>query len=624
LTEGNLMATAKAERSSQTPTELDLVVIRFAGDSGDGMQLTGSQFTTTSALAGNDLATLPDYPAEIRAPAGTIAGVSGFQLAFSSREIFTPGDDLDVLVAMNPAALKRNLADLKRGGVLIANTDAFTARNLKLVGYETNPLEGDSLSDYRLIPIDISTRTASALADSGLSTKEVERCKNFFTLGILYWMYSRSLDPTLEWFQEKFGKKPELAAANTTVLKAGHVYGENCEIFDGRYEVRPRSGMAPGTYTSMNGNRSTALGFVAAAKQANLPLFLGSYPITPATDILHELSYLRNHGVITFQAEDEIAGICSAIGASFGGHLAITSTSGPGLALKSEALGLAHIAELPLVVINVQRGGPSTGLPTKTEQADLMQCMYGRNGEAPVPLVAAQSPSDCFDAAIEASRIALEYMTPVILLTDGYLANGSEPWKIPEVSELPKINIKHHSDKASYQPYARDEKTLTRPWAVPGTPELEHRLGGLEKEHIYGGVSYNPENHEFMIKLRAEKIERIQNSIADAHISGEDKGKLLILGWGSTFGAIETAVMELRAQGKKVSHMHLRHLNPFPKNVGKTLKAFDKVLMPEINNGQLVRLLRAEYLADNLISLPKIKGLPFKTSEIVHAALELL
>ena len=608
---------ARSPRDEKVET-LDAVVIRFAGDSGDGMQLTGSQFTNTSALVGNDLATLPDYPAEIRAPAGTLGGVSGFQLNFSSSEIFTPGDDLDVLVAMNPAALKRNLGDVKAGGTLVLNTGGFIAKNLKMAGYETSPLDDDSLNGYRVIAVDIAGLTAEALKDSGLSTREIDRCKNFFTLGILYWMYSRPLEPTLGWIERKFRGKEQLVDANSGALKAGHAYGETAEIFQGRYEVAPRSGIEPGTYVNLTGNRAIAMGLVAATQKAGLRLFLGSYPITPASDLLHELSRLKEYGVYTFQAEDEIAAVASAIGASFGGSLGVTSTSGPGLALKTEAVGLAVMAELPLVVVAVQRGGPSTGLPTKTEQADLLQAMYGRNGEAPVAIVAAQSPADCFDAAMEATRLAVKYMTPVILLSDGYLANGAEPWRIPEAEDLPDVNVSFRTDPEGFFPYLRDEKTLARPWARPGTPGLEHRIGGLEKQDVTGSVSYDPDNHARMIHLRAEKIARIADDIPDAELQGDDTGELLLVGWGSTYGALTAAVEQARAKGQKVSHLHLRHLSPMPKNVGPTLAAFKQVMVAELNAGQLVRLLRDQFLVA-AEGLNKVKGLPFKTSEITRA-----
>ncbi|MDF1563222.1 MAG: 2-oxoacid:acceptor oxidoreductase subunit alpha [Deltaproteobacteria bacterium] len=620
------MATPEAKNTETATTELDQVIIRFAGDSGDGMQLTGTQFTNTSAMAGNDLSTLPDYPAEIRAPAGTVAGVSGFQVAFSSKEVYTPGDELDVLVCMNPAALKRYLHDVKSGGTLLVNSGAFTDRGLKIAGYEENPVNDGSLSGYRVIEIDITALTAQALSETELTPKQIDRCKNFYTLGVLYWMYSRDLQPTLDWIADKFkGKgKEKFAEANALALKAGHAYGETAEIFQGRYEVGSRKNIEPGTYTALNGNRAVALGMVAASERAGIPLFLGSYPITPASEILHELSYLKHHDVVTFQAEDEIAAACSMVGASFAGHLALTTTSGPGLALKTEAIGLGVIAELPMVIVNVQRGGPSTGLPTKTEQADLMQSIYGRNGEAPVPVLAARSPAECFHAAVEAARIAVKYMTPVILLTDGYLANGSEPFRVPTLEELPEINVKFADDPATFQPYSRDEKTLARPWAIPGTPGLEHRIGGLEKQDVTGGVSYDPDNHHKMIGYRAEKIRRIAKDIEAPEINGDDSGKLLILGWGSTFGVIATTVERLRKEGKSVSQMHLRHLFPMHAKVGETLKKFDKVLVPEINFGQLDKLLRLEFLADNLVSLGIARGLPLKTADIMAKANELL
>ncbi|RMG20676.1 MAG: 2-oxoacid:acceptor oxidoreductase subunit alpha [Deltaproteobacteria bacterium] len=618
------MATPSATPKHVTPQCVDDVVIRFAGDSGDGMQLTGTQFTNTSAIVGNDLATLPDFPAEIRAPAGTLAGVSGFQINFSSHEVFTPGDELDVLVAMNPAALKQNIGALKRGGLLIVNTGGFKPKNLALAGYETNPLEDGSLSNYQVVALDISGMTAEALKDTGLSAREIERCKNFFTLGLLYWLYSRPLEPTLHWIEQKFRGKPQLIEANAKALKAGYAYGETAEIFHVRYEVPPRTGVKPGTYTNLTGNRALALGMVAASQKCGLPLFLGSYPITPASDLLHELSRLKEFGVVTFQAEDEIAAICATIGAAFGGQLALTSTSGPGLALKGEALGLAIMTELPIVVANIQRGGPSTGLPTKTEQADLLQAMYGRNGEAPCVVIAAKTPGDCFYAAIEAARIATKYMTPVVLLSDGYLANGAEPWRIPELDEIPGFEVHFRTDPEGFTPYLRDEKTLARPWAIPGTPGLEHRIGGLEKQHITGGVSYDPKNHEFMVKLRAEKVARVADDIPDAEVIGDTKGKLLVVGWGSTYGAIAAAVERSRNKGLDVSHLHLRHINPWPKNVGPMIESFEHVLVPEMNNGQLVRLLRAAFGRDHIRGLNKIQGLPFKTSEIEAGIREVL
>ncbi len=600
--------------SAKHTHNIDEVTIRFAGDSGDGMQLTGTQFTNTTAILGNDLSTLPDYPAEIRAPQGTLFGVSGFQIHFGSTEIHTPGDTCDVLVAMNAAALKVNLHSLIDGGSIIVNTDGFNDKNLKLSGYEANPLRDGSLEKYRVYEVDITKLTTAALQDLNLSSKFVDRSKNFFALGMMYWMYNRPLEPTIAWLGEKFGNKPDIREANIRVLKAGWNFGETTEIFKARYEVAPAK-LKPGTYRNITGNQATAWGLMAAAHQAKLDLFLGSYPITPASEILHELSYYKHFRVKTFQAEDEIAGITSAIGASFAGALGTTTTSGPGVALKTEALGLAVMVELPLVVVNVQRGGPSTGLPTKTEQADLLQALYGRNGEAPIPVVAAATPSDCFAAAFEASRIALKYMTPVICLTDGYLGNGSEPWLIPDMNSLPAIAPTFHTNPDNFLPYERDELTLSRPWAIPGTPGLEHRIGGLEKQHRTGNINYEPANHEFMIKMRAEKIERIANDIPLAEVEGDPKGTLLVVGWGGTYGAIKSAVMRHRAAGHSVSQLHLKHLNPFPKNLGEVLSQFKAILVPEINNGQLVKVLRSKYLVP-AIGLNKIQGLPFRSVEI--------
>ncbi|HUN65560.1 MAG TPA: 2-oxoacid:acceptor oxidoreductase subunit alpha [Bacteroidota bacterium] len=601
---------------------LDDVTIRFAGDSGDGMQLTGMQFTSTTAFVGNDLSTLPDYPAEIRAPAGTLFGVSGFQIHFGTTEINTPGDTCDVLVAMNPAALKVNLRSLRKGGIIIANSDGFNEKNLRLAGYEANPLEDDSLDQFQLHSVNITQLTQNALADLGLSTKVTDRSKNFFALGMMYWMFSRPVEPTLKWIGEKFAKTPEVMEANIRVLKAGVAYGETTEIFAVRYEVKPAS-LSPGRYRSITGNEATAWGFIAASVKSRLELFLGSYPITPASDILHELSRHKNFHVKTFQAEDEIAGITSAIGASYGGSLGITTTSGPGMALKSEAMGLAVMLELPLVICDVQRGGPSTGLPTKTEQADLLQAIHGRNSEAPIPVIAALSPADCFATAFEASRIALTYMTPVIFLSDGYLANGAEPWLIPDVSSLPDIGVTFRTDPKGFFPYLRDEKTLARPWAVPGTPGLEHRIGGLEKQHITGNVSYDAENHEFMVRIRQEKIDRIAEGIPAASVEGPSSGELLVVGWGGTYGAIRTAVEVKRREGKSVSHLHLKYLNPFQKNLPAIFSRFRKVLVPELNLGQLSQLLKSRYLLPT-VSLTKIQGLPFRSVEIENAIDDLL
>ena len=600
---------------------LDEVTVRFAGDSGDGMQLTGMQFSDTTALFGNDLSTLPDYPAEIRAPAGTLYGVSGYQLHFSSSDIHTPGDNPDVLVAMNPAALKTNLKDLKPDATIIANTDSFDAKNLRLAHYDSNPLEDDTLKGYNVIGVQITSLTSKALEGVNLTNKEIVRCKNFFALGMMYWLYDRPIDNTLNWIKEKFGKRPELVEGNTKALKAGYFFGDTTEIFTTRYRVEPAQ-LPAGTYRNVSGNEALAMGFVAASVRTGLPLFLGSYPITPASDILHELSRYKNFGVKTFQAEDEIAGVTSAIGASFSGSLAITTTSGPGLSLKTEAIGLAVMTELPIVIIDVQRGGPSTGLPTKTEQGDLLQAIYGRNGEAPVVVLAAQSPGDCFNMALEASRIATKYMTPVILLTDGYLANGSEPWRIPHVNELPDLKVKFYDNKTDFHPYSRNEN-LARPWVLLGTPGLEHRIGGLEKSHIYGNVSYNPDNHNFMVHMRAQKVKNIENDIPELKIWHEQEGELLVLGWGSTYGAITEAVNRVRNSGMKVSHAQLRYLNPLPKNTANVLKSFKKILIPEVNLGQLAKLIRSEYLVD-VIQFNEIRGLPFKAIEIENKIREIL
>lgn len=594
---------------------LEDVTIRFAGDSGDGMQLTGTQFTNTIAAFGADLSTLPDYPAEIRAPAGTRYGVSGFQIHFGSTDILTPGDTCDVLVAMNPAALVTNLKLLRDGGTIILNEDAFTDRNFQLAHLESNPLEDGSLAKFNVYPIGISKLTELALSDMNLSTKFVDKTKNFFALGLMYWMYNRPLDQSVRFIQEKFGAKDDqVAEANLRVLKAGYNFGETTEIFTTRYDVKPAK-LPPGKYRNIMGNTATALGLVAATQKAGLQLFLGSYPITPASDILHELAKLRHYGVKTFQAEDEIAGICSAIGASYAGALGATNTSGPGLALKTEALGLAIMLELPLVVIDVQRGGPSTGLPTKTEAADLLQAVEGRNGESPLCVIAASTPSDCFYTAYEAVRIAIKFMTPVICLTDGYLGNGAEPWRIPDVKDLPDIPVTFAKDPKTFHPYARDEKTLSRPWAIPGTPGLEHRIGGLEKEHITGNISYDPDNHDFMVKMRAAKIERIANDVPLQTIEGDESGKLLVLGWGSTYGSIKSAVTSARERGLSVSQAHLRYLNPFPRNLGQILDRFEKVLIPEINNGQLIKLIKAKYLKD-AEGFNVIRGLPLVAEEI--------
>ncbi|NOZ75225.1 MAG: 2-oxoacid:acceptor oxidoreductase subunit alpha [FCB group bacterium] len=601
-------------------------VIRFAGDSGDGMQLTGGRFTENTAILGHDLVTLPDYPAEIRAPAGSLAGVSAFQIHFSSNDIHTPGDEPDVLVAMNPAALKVHLKELHPGGIIIVNRNAFTKRNLHLAGYESNPLDDDALNrDYTLYAIDMSSIAAEACKDMGLTSKVVERTKNMFALGVLFWMYDRPYDTTIKWLEKKFHKRPELVEANRRVLVAGFNYGDTYEIFTTRYKVA-KAPLAPGNYRNMNGNLAVALGLVAAAQKAGLPLFYGGYPITPASEILQTLAGYKRFGVKTFQAEDEIAGVSSAIGAAFAGNLAVTATSGPGVALKSEALGLALMVELPLVLVNVQRGGPSTGLPTKTEQSDLFQAMYGRNGEAPIPIVAPTTPGDCFYAAYEAARIALKYMTPVIVLSDGYLANGSEPWSIPDVNALSEIEVKFATEKNSeehFLPYLRNEETLSRPWAIPGTPGLEHRIGGLEKENVTGSVSYDPDNHHKMTELRAEKVHRIANELAPLEVFGAQSGDLLILGWGSTYGACRAAAERMQGKTQSVGHLHLRWLNPFPNDLGEILTRYKQVLIPEINYGQLSRMIRAEYLVDTR-GLNMVRGRPIRARDVVNKISELL
>jgi len=604
------------------------VVIKFAGDSGDGMQLTGSQFTNNTALLGIDLATFPDYPAEIRAPQGTLAGVSGFQLRFSSDKVFTPGDACDVLVAMNAAALKANLKALKKGGKIIANTDGFDAKNLRLANYPEgiHPLEDGSLTNYELIKMDVTKMTREALKDATLGMKEKDRAKNMFVLGFLYWMYNRDMENTIDFLKDKFGKKPEILDSNVKVLQAGYNYGDTTETFTTTYSVE-KAKMDAGNYRSIMGNQAVALGLIAASEKSGLPIFLGTYPITPASDILHDLSKYKQFGVRTYQAEDEIAGIASAIGASYGGALGVTTSSGPGIALKGEAMGLAMMLEIPLLIINIQRGGPSTGLPTKTEQSDLMQAYYGRNGECPMPIISASTPADCFDSVYEAVRIAVQHMTPVIFLSDGYIANGAEPWKYPVSAQLPAIPVTFKKELAEgeekYKPYARDEK-LARPWAVPGTAGLEHRIGGLEKQNITGNVNYEPENHQLMVNLRQEKVDKIANYIPDQTLdSGPEKGKILVLGWGSTYGAIKSAVAELQAQGQAVSHAHLRYIRPFPKNLGSILKNFDQILIPEINNGQLIKIIRDEFLVDAK-GYNKIMGVPITKTELVMKLEEML
>lgn len=602
--------------------DVQTVVIRFAGDSGDGMQITGTQFTNTSAVFGNDISTLPDFPAEIRAPAGSLPGVSGFQVNFSSRDVKTPGDEPNVLVAMNPAALKVNIADLEPGGILILNSDAFTENNLKKAAYSSNPLEDGTLSSYRLFSLPITSLNANALTEAKLTKKDIDRCKNFFALGLMYWLYDRPMKQTLDWIDSKFKKNPELAKANTMALKAGYNYADTTEMFTTHYVV-PQAELKPGKYRNITGNEATAIGFVTASQLAGCPLFYASYPITPASDILHELSRHQNFGVKTFQAEDEIAAMSAAIGASFTGSLGLTGTSGPGLCLKSEAIGLAVMTELPVVIVDVQRGGPSTGLPTKTEQADLLQAIYGRNSESPVAVIAPATPGECFSMAIEAWRIAIKYMVPVIYLSDGYLANGSEPWMIPNIADLPKIDVKFRTEKEGFFPYLRDEKTLARPWAVPGTPGLEHRIGGLEKQDVTGNVCYEPDNHEHMVQLRAEKVLRIADELPKIEVLGEPEGQLLVVGWGGTFGAIQAAVEECQARNLPVSSIHLRYLNPFQKDLGEILGRFEKILVPELNLGQLALLLRGKFLV-NAVSFSKVKGKPFKISEIINKIDELL
>ncbi|MEW5741157.1 MAG: 2-oxoacid:acceptor oxidoreductase subunit alpha [Myxococcota bacterium] len=601
--------------SPKSVQEIPAVTIRFVGDSGDGMQLTGLEFTRATAIAGNDLQTFPDYPAEIRAPAGTLPGVSGFQIHFSSEPVFTPGDQPDVLVVMNPAALKTNLKDLVTGGTLIINTGAFIETNLQKAGYKTNPLTDGSLASYKVHEVDITRLTELALKDSGLNAKEVGRAKNMFALGMMLWMYGRPTEPTMRYLKEKFGNKADILAGNEKALQAGYNYGETAELFGVTYQVK-RAAIAPGTYRNVTGNEATAWGILAATRLSGLNGFLGSYPITPASDILHELSKHKHFGFTSFQAEDEIAAMCAAVGAAFGGTLAFTTSSGPGIALKQEAIGLALMTELPVVIINVQRGGPSTGLPTKTEQADLLQAIYGRNGESPVPVIAASSPSDCFDATLEAARIAVRYMTPVFLLTDGYIANGQEPWLLPDVKALKPIEVRFRSDPNNFFVYQRDQTTLARDWVRPGTPGLEHRIGGLEKDKLTGGVSYDPENHDTMVRLRAEKVARIAQDIPPTKVHGGDEGDVLAVGWGGTHGAIYTAVSQLRAKGKAVSSVHLRHLNPLPPDLGTILKRFKTVVVPELNLGQLVKVLRSTYLVDAK-SINKVQGKPFKVSELV-------
>lgn len=626
--DGAVLGEQRRAAGTKDVRRLDRVIIRFAGDSGDGMQLTGDRFTSETASFGNDLSTLPNFPAEIRAPAGTLPGVSSFQLHFADHDILTPGDAPNVLVAMNPAALKANIGDLPRGAEIIVNTDEFTKRAMQKVGYDASPLEDGSLDGYQLHPVPLTTLTVEALKDFDLTRKEAERSKNMFALGLLSWMYHRPTEGTEKFLKSKFAKKPDIAAANIAAFRAGWNFGETTEDFAVSYEVAPAAKAFPvGTYRNISGNLALAYGLVAASRQADLPLFLGSYPITPASDILHELSKHKNFGVRTFQAEDEIAGIGAALGAAFGGSLAVTTTSGPGVALKSETIGLAVSLELPLLVVDIQRGGPSTGLPTKTEQADLLQAMYGRNGEAPVPVVAPRTPADCFDAALEAARIALTYRTPVFLLSDGYLANGSEPWRIPELEELPDLRVQfaqgpNHTladGTEVFWPYKRDARTLARPWAIPGTPGLEHRIGGIEKQDGTGNISYDPANHDFMVRTRQAKVDGIE--VPDIEVDDPDQARTLVLGWGSTYGPITAAVRRLRAGGTAIAQAHLRHLNPFPKNLGAVLERYDKVVVPEMNLGQLATLIRAKYLVD-AHSYNQVNGMPFKAEQLATALKE--
>jgi 2-oxoglutarate ferredoxin oxidoreductase subunit alpha len=620
------METSAAARVQPSPREtLDSVVIRFAGDSGDGMQLTGSQFTTATADAGNDLATFPDFPAEIRAPAGTTYGVSGYQIHFAAHDVLTPGDAPDVLVAMNPAALKVNTDALKPGGLLVVNTGAFTPNNLKKAGYESNPLEDDSLERFRLLALDVTKMTLEAVKQVGLGSKEAHRCKNMWTLGLMYWLFGRERDQTVAWLNQKFAKRPKLAEANIAALNAGHIFGENAELPHGinAYEV-PSAHLPPGEYRNISGNEATAWGLVAGARLAGLNMMYGSYPITPASNLLHHLARLKHFDVTTFQAEDEIAAVAAAVGASFGGSIGVTGTSGPGVALKSEAIGLAIAAELPLVIVDVQRGGPSTGLPTKTEQSDLFQAVWGRNGDAPLAVLAAATPGDCFYMAIEAVRIAVRYMTPVILLTDGYVANSAEPWPLPDLDSLEPFPVKHHDDPEGFHPFLRDENTQARVWAIPGTPGLEHRIGGLEKDRNTGHISYDPTNHHRMTQARERKIAGIARGFGSAKVDqGDDYGDMLVVGWGSTYGSISQAVRLLRERGHQVSHLHLRNIWPLPQGTGELLRSFNSVLVPELNNGQLVKLLRAEYLVD-AESLTRVTGKPFQIQALVGAVAERL
>ena len=616
------MTATRAPGLGANVQELDRVTIRFAGDSGDGMQLTGTQFTRTAAVFGNDISTLPDFPAEIRAPAGSLPGVSGFQISFSSSDIHTPGDEPDVLVAMNPAALKTNIGDLPAGGALIVNSDAFSQANLNKAAYASNPLTDGSLTPYTVFEIPISTLNARSLEGLEMSSKQMDLTRNFFALGLMFWLYERSMEPTIGWVDQKFSARPIIAEANKRALKAGYAFGETTEAFHTHYRVKPAR-LDPGTYRNITGNEAAALGFLTASRLADRQLFYGSYPITPASDILHQLSGYKAFGVKTFQAEDEIAAIGAAIGAAYGGALALTASSGPGIALKAEAMGLAVMVELPLVVVDVQRAGPSTGMPTKNEQADLLQVMFGRNSDSPLPVVAPATPGECFDLAIEACRLALKYMTPVVYLSDAFLATGSEPWKIPALADLPAIAVPNATDPATFRPYQRDPDTLARPWAVPGTPGLEHRIGGLEKADVTGNVSYDPDNHHLMQTLRAAKVAGIADDIPPLQVFGPETGELLILGWGSTYGAIRSAVERLTAEGRSVAHAQLRHLNPFPANTEAVLRGFRQVLVPEVNLGQLLMLIRAKYLID-AVGYNRVRGKPFRIAEIVAEAERLL
>jgi 2-oxoglutarate ferredoxin oxidoreductase subunit alpha len=619
-----MSSTTESSTPSPSPylEERESVIVRFAGDSGDGMQLVGGQFTNTSAMFGNDVSTFPDFPAEIRAPAGTPAGVSGFQIHFSSHDIKTPGDSLDALVAMNPAALRQNLKSLQKGGILIVNSDSFAKNDLRKANYETSPLDDDSLKDYRVVKVPMTTLNRDAVGQSSLGTRAADRCRNFFALGILYWLYDRPMNATIAWIEEKFAKVGEVSDANKKALKAGYYYGETAELLQGRYRIKPATGIVPGTYRQIMGNEALAYGMVTASKLVGKDLFYASYPITPASDILHELAKLKNFGVRTFQAEDEIAAVGSAVGAAYAGALAATGTSGPGIALKAEAIGLAVMTELPLVIIDVQRGGPSTGLPTKTEQADLLQVMFGRNGESPVPIVAAAHPSDCFHMIQEAFRIAVEYMTPVIFLSDAYIANGAEPWPVPDFATLRPFKAEHPAAKngngstEAFKPYTRNER-LARPWAIPGTPGYEHRIGGLEKEDGTGNVSYDPQNHENMVKRRQAKVDGIAHSIPEQIVDGPATGDVLVVSWGGTYGAVSTAAAEARKRGLSVAHAHLRYLNPFPSNLHAILKSYKRVLVPELNMGQLWMLLRAKFLVDAQ-KFSKVQGQPFLVSELVE------